>query len=179
MNAFESIVSTIFETKGYWVKTNYKVELTKEEKRRIGRPSSPRWEIDVIAYKGGTNELLVIECKSYLDSEGVKVRDLKGGKYAERYKLFTDEILQKIVLSRLITQLIKSGLCPENTSLTLCLAAGKIATDQDQKDLKLYFEEKGWELFAPDWIKGELIKLSNSGYENDISIVMTKLLTRA
>jgi Holliday junction resolvase len=37
----------------------------------IGRPSSPRWDIDIIAYKGAINEVLVVECKSYLDSRSV------------------------------------------------------------------------------------------------------------
>jgi hypothetical protein len=45
---------------GYWTATSVKVELTKEEKRKINRPSSPRWEIDVVAYKGSTNELLAV-----------------------------------------------------------------------------------------------------------------------
>jgi hypothetical protein len=77
LDSFESIVKTIFENKGYWVKTSFKVDLTKEEKRLIGRPSSPRWELDVVAFKGGRNEILVIECKSYLDSPGVKAEGMK------------------------------------------------------------------------------------------------------
>ena len=81
MDSFESIVRTIFESKGYWVKTSFKVKLTKEEKRKIGRPTSPRWELDVVAYKGGSKEILVIECKSYLDGLGVSADGLKNGKY--------------------------------------------------------------------------------------------------
>ncbi|HOS46726.1 MAG TPA: hypothetical protein PLQ69_09640, partial [Paludibacter sp.] len=94
MDSFESIVRTIFENKGYWVKTSFKVNLTKEEKRIIGRPSSPRWELDIVAFKGGDKEILVIECKSYLDSFGVKADGLRDGKDKERYKLFNDKILR-------------------------------------------------------------------------------------
>jgi len=40
-------------------------------RREIGRPSSPRWELDIVAYSGRDNLLLVVECKSRLDSQGV------------------------------------------------------------------------------------------------------------
>ena len=73
MDSFESIVRTIFESKGYWVKTSFKVDLTKEEKRKIGRPSSPRWELDVVAYKGGIKEILVIECNLILIVQVLKL----------------------------------------------------------------------------------------------------------
>ena len=63
MDSFELVVASILEREGYWVRASYKVELTKEEKRSIGKPSAPRWEIDVLAYKASTNELLVVECK--------------------------------------------------------------------------------------------------------------------
>src|ERR1019366_2421900 len=71
MDAFEQLVSEILWMEGYWVRTSAKVDLTKEEKRQIGRPSSPRWELDIVAYSGRDNLLKVIECKSYLDSRGV------------------------------------------------------------------------------------------------------------
>ena len=67
MDAFESLVSLLLRRDGYWTATSVKVELTKMQKRAIGRPSSPRWEIDLVAYKPATNELLAVECKSFLD----------------------------------------------------------------------------------------------------------------
>jgi len=39
---------------GYWVRTSVKVDLTKEEKVQIGRPSSPRWELDIVGYSDAT-----------------------------------------------------------------------------------------------------------------------------
>jgi len=178
LDSFETIVATIFENKGYWVKTSFKVDLTKAEKRRIGRPSSPRWDLDVVAYKGGANEILVIECKSYLDSTGVKVEGLKNGKYKERYKLFNENTLRKVVFSRLLTQLIKSGSCPKNTSVKLCLAAGKVATKKDREELSEHFKSKDWGFYSDEWIKHELVNLAGSRYENEVSIVTTKILTR-
>jgi hypothetical protein len=74
MDAFEQLVSEILWMEGYWVRTSVKVELTKDEKRKIGRPSSPRWELDIVAYSGRDNLLKIIECKSYLDSRGVALR---------------------------------------------------------------------------------------------------------
>jgi len=37
MDAFESLVSSILDRDGFWTRTEYKVELTKDEKREIGR----------------------------------------------------------------------------------------------------------------------------------------------
>jgi hypothetical protein len=178
MDSFESIVRTIFERKGYWVKTSFKVDLTKEEKQKIGRPSSPRWELDVVAYKGGSKEILVIECKSYLDSPGVKADGLKNGNWKERYKLFNEETLRDVVFNRLLTQLIESGSCSKDTTVKLCLASGKVASKTDREELSEYFNTNGWIFFSDEWIKNELIKLSNSGYENEVATVTTKILSR-
>ena len=68
MDSFEQVVATILGRDGYWVRTSVKVALPPDEKREIDRPSAPRWELDVVAYSGSRNELLVVECKSYLVS---------------------------------------------------------------------------------------------------------------
>lgn len=79
MDAFENVVASILERKGYWTRTSVKVALTKEEKVEIGRPSSPRWELDVVGYKGGDNRLVVLECKSFLNSPGVLAKVFENG----------------------------------------------------------------------------------------------------
>lgn len=111
MDSFEALISYLLQQEGYWFRKTVKVELTAEEKKKIGRPSSPRWELDLVAYKGSSNELMVIECKSYLDSPGVRARGLAGrdSKEAARYKLFNDSVLRKTVLGRLKKQLVASG----------------------------------------------------------------------
>src|SRR6266481_1477850 len=128
MDAFEQIVSEILWMEGYWVRTSVKVELTKEEKKAIGRPSSPRWELDIVAYSGRDNLLRVVECKSYLDSRGVALRAFDGSdaKFAERFKLFSDEQLQNVVFGRLRQQFADSGACAPNATVKLCLACGRI-----------------------------------------------------
>ena len=178
MDAFESVVAALLERKGYWTRTSVKVDLTKEEKRQIGRPSSPRWEIDVVAYKGSTNSLLAVECKSYLNSQGVKLSGFHGSNDvgANRYKLFNDETLRNIVLQRLSTQLVESGFCPTPPVITLCLCAGNIY--QDAKPIKEHFKKNGWELWDADWLRSELEIMSHSRYDNTVVAIVSKLLMK-
>jgi hypothetical protein len=177
MDSFETVVSLLLRREGYWTYPCFKVELTKEEKHAIGRHTSPRWEIDLLAYKAGTNELLVVECKSYLDSTGVSFRD---GEFAtpERYKLFNESKLREIVLERLKQDLVIKKMCNPNPKGILCLATGKIANVTDRAGLQAHFDKNGWRLFSDKWIKERLEKASEAEYENDISLVVTKLLTR-
>jgi hypothetical protein len=71
MDSFETVIAMLLTRYGYWSITSYRVILTPEEKRRIGRPSNSRWELDLVAYKASKNEILAVECKSLLDSRGV------------------------------------------------------------------------------------------------------------
>ena len=178
MDAFEAVIAAILQRKGYWTLTSVKVDLTREEKREIGRPSSPRWELDVVAYKPSNNELKVIECKSFLDSPGVDPRVLRGSrpKGEGRYKLFCDETLRRVVLSRLEKQLVSAGSCLPKPKVTLALAAGRVAGDE--ADLEATFKRRGWHLIGPAEIRGELEALRDCGYENSVAAVVTKLLLR-
>ena len=178
MDAFESLVATILERDGYWVRSGFKVELTKEEKREIGRPSSPRWELDIVAYKGASNELLAFECKSYLDSPGVIYRSLVGDKYSDRYKLFNDDVLRRVVFSRLKAQLVKAGSCRSRPKVRLCLAAGKIASENDRTLLRKHFKTRGWLLWDDKVLREALERVATSGYDNQVAAVVAKLLLR-
>ena len=178
MDSFETVVAAILQRRGYWTQTSVKVELTKAEKRRIGRHSSPRWELDVVAYKGQSNELLVVECKSFLDSTGVGC-DVFQGKNREgrkRYKLFFEPTLRRIVLKRLVKQLVQAGSCRRRPSIVLGLAAGKIKGDEAW--LAGHFEKKKWQFFGPTTLHDELESLQNSQYENSVAAVVTKILLR-
>jgi hypothetical protein len=178
MDAFESVVAAILERQGYWTQTSVKVELTKSEKRMIGRPSAPRWELDVVAYRGGTNELRVVECKSFLDSPGVRVSAFDGSKpdQAQRYKLFYDALLRRVVMQRLVKQFTALGYCAPRPKVKLCLAAGKIRGDEAW--LEAHFKRKGWILWGPGFLKEELTALRDAGYENKVTAVVAKLLLR-
>jgi hypothetical protein len=133
----------ILWNEGYWVRNSVKVELTRDEKVRIGRHFSPRWEIDLIAWHAARNELLALECKSYFDSGGVHAAHFQAGsRYAHRYKLFHDTVLRETVLERLRLQCIERGLCPVDATVRLGLIHGH-ATDHNAPLLAQIFEEGG------------------------------------
>ena len=180
MDAFESLVTMLLEREGFWVRSSFKVELTKEEKRQIGRHSSPRWELDLVAYKGATNELRIVECKSYLDSRGVSIAafDGKNPDFAARFKLFNEPKLQQVVFDRLVAQLVKRGSIAPDPKLSLCLVAGKIVTNTDRKKLKAHFAARGWLLWDDVWLSEALHSVAAGGYENEIAAVVAKLLLR-
>jgi hypothetical protein len=180
MDAFEQLVSEILWMDGYWVRTSVKVDLTKAEKVLIGRPSAPRWELDIVAYNGRDNVLRVVECKSYLDSRGVALRAFDGSdaRFAERFKLFGDERLRSVVFGRLCQQLSDSGACAPNATVKLCLACGRIATNADREGLHKHFADKDWDLWDEPWLRQRLQAMSERGYENQVSAVVAKLLLR-
>ena len=179
MDAFEQLAADIFWNEGYWVRTSVKVELTREEKIRIGKHSTPRWEIDLIAYRATTNELQALECKSYLDSGGVHAAHFEpGAKYANRYKLFHDDLLRETVLERLRLQCVERDLCPADVSVRLGLIYGH-ATPGNAALLKLKFEKEGWDLYDADWLFGHLQQMAADSYENSTASVVAKLLLRS
>lgn len=68
-----------------------------EDKAAIGKPSSPRWELDVVADDVRDNVIHVIDCKSDFDNAGVGARWLKDDRPASRaefLKLFADDTSQ-------------------------------------------------------------------------------------
>jgi len=180
MDAFEQVVAEILWREGYWVRTSVKVELTKEDKQAIDRPSSPRWELDVVAYQAGKNHLKVVECKSYLDSPGVRLRGFDASNEVDgaRYKLFNNQKLREVVFDRLRKQFVESGACLPNATVSLGLACGRIATDGDRVGLHKHFAEQGWELWDEVWLRGRLKHMSGGSYENQVSAVVAKLLLR-
>ena len=151
------------------------------QKRRIKRPTSPRWEVDLLAYKGDTNEVLVVECKSLLDSRGVTYENLvePTARAGKRYKLFRDENLRETVFDCLSTQLTQEdkGSCAPNPKIRLCLAAGNIPL-KDRQKLKEHFEKNKWELIGPDRIRSELEELAHMPYENKVAVIAAKMLVR-
>lgn len=178
MNSFEQLVKGMLEVEGYWVRASYKVNLTKEEKVKIGRPSSPRWEIDLLAYKGSTNEVLVVECKSFLDSTGVSCASLfDSGPGAKLYKLFTEDKLRKVVFARVRKQLVAEGAVAAKPAITLCLAAGKTKSESDHARIQQVFAKRGWRLFDRTWMQEKLKEASASAYEDNIATMVAKILS--
>jgi hypothetical protein len=180
MDAFEQVVSEILWMEGYWVRTSVKVELTKEEKVLIDRHSSPRWELDIVAYNGRDNLLRVVECKSYFDSVGVKASCFDGSSPndGKRYKLFNEPKLRQVVFNRLCLQLAAVGACRDAPQVRLSLACGKVRNETDRAAISTHFEAQGWDFYDERWLRERLQRMAQQGYENHVSAVVAKLLLR-
>jgi hypothetical protein len=180
MDAFEQIVSELLWMEGYWVQRAVKVKLTSEEKRLVGKPSMPRPEIDILAFSSKRNLLRVVECKSYLDSKGVSIGAFEDPQSpaGKRYKLFNNATLRRVVINRLRKQLIEIGACRSNVKIELCLVCGRISSDAQRPKLRKLFERKGWHLLEEDWLRRGLRRMSEGGYENQVSALVAKLLLR-
>jgi hypothetical protein len=179
MDHFESIISTLLEAEGYWVRRSFKVNVTKEEKRQIGKPSIPRPEIDLLALHFSRNKVLVLEAKSFLDSTGVKLALLQEEHEVTegRYKLFTSQRYRSIVLSRLLQDLIACGMASSDTKVSLGLAAGKVYQGQSGP-IREFMEKNKWLFWSPEDIKHKVTALAERGYENDPAIITAKILMR-
>ncbi len=179
MDYFEGIVRTLLEFEGYWVRQSFKVNVNKQEKRDIGKPSIPRPEIDILAFKPNENHVIAFEVKSYFDSLGVKISELteKHEIPKGRYKLFTSSTYQQIVLNRLKKDLIELGMANEDTSIQLGLAAGNVFQAKSF-EIKNLFDQQGWVFWSPEDIREKVLNLASMGYENEPSIITAKILMR-
>ena len=178
MNSFETVISGILQTEGFWTFTNYRIDLSKDQKVKIGRPTSPRWDIDIVAYQPGSNLLRVVECKSYLDSSGVSFRGFDpstGG--TERYKLFNDEVLRDVIFDQLVQQMLFHKLIRPKPTIELCLAAGNIQASSVQR-INSHFDDMGWAIFDIEWILERLDSIAAAGYDDSIVSIVAKLLAR-
>ena len=180
MDAFEVIAARFFEVQGFWTRIGVKVEITKPEKVALNNKSMPRPEIDVVAWKPSTNELLIIECKSYLDSTGVRIEHLHGNDEVEndKFKLFNRAPLRALVVTALIRQLRAEGLIvgPDPT-VQFVLIAGKLYSDHETK-VRARCAECGWRLIGPVELAQGVRRFAKRGYENDVITIVTKLLER-
>ena len=179
MDQFETIVCHLLEIEGYWIRRSFKVDLTKEEKRIVSRPTMPRPEIDVLAYNRKKDELLIIEAKSFLDSPGVSLEQLTEShdKPEGRYRLFTCEIYREIILERLRIELINLEMISSRTKLRLGLAAGKIHRKESQQ-VRDFMRSRGWCFLSPEDISAKIIRFIDSGYENNPVVIAAKILLR-
>jgi hypothetical protein len=180
MDAFEQIIAGLLWEEGFWTSIGYKVNLSKARKVELGKPSYPRPEIDILAYKANENRLLWVECKSFLDSRGIVADHLMQEDDAGKglYKAFTWPSYRRIVTEELIKQVCREGRARENPTVKYCLVTGNIATQRDREKLHQFFEAKGWILYDECWIKSRLELHARKGYENDVAIIVAKLFDR-
>jgi len=180
MHAFEQLIALTLEQHGWWTRIGHKVNLTPGDKRAIGRPSSPRWELDIVAYKAAINELLVVECKSLMDSRGVRMQTVFRPKSRKqnRFELFNEDKTRRVVFTRLRRELEAAGAIRPRAKVILGLATGKISTNRDREELASEFNKRKWRLFDEQSICGELTALGDDGYRNDAAAFVAKLMLR-
>ncbi|KAA3613618.1 MAG: hypothetical protein D8M58_17200 [Calditrichaeota bacterium] len=179
MDYFENIIKRVVEEDGYWVRQSFKVNLTKKEKRAIGKPTIPRPEIDIVGYRANTNELLVLEVKSFLDSVGVRFKELAENFEIPtgRYKMFTCKKYREVVFKRLVSDLVEKQLILPEPKLSFGLAAGNIFI-KEQEQLKTFFKAKSWVLYTPQMITKAIEKLAHIPYENDPYVISSKIMMK-
>jgi hypothetical protein len=179
MDHFEAIVKTLLEAEGYWVRQSFKVNLTKEEKRNVGKPSIPRPEIDLLAYKPAGNIIIALESKSYLDSYGVKVDDLRHEYSVPEglYKLFTCSNYREIVLARLKQDLVDCGMATMASTLKLGMVTGNVHQKRSH-ELRELIEGNGWIYWGPEDVAAKVRQLAKMGYEDQPAIITAKILLR-
>lgn len=179
MDYFENMMKTILEVKYRWVAQSVKVNLTKDEKKALGKPSIPRPEIDLLVFDFANNRVIAVEVKSYLDSGGVRFDDIDR-EYETTYgnlKLLTCKPYRDVVFSRLRIQLLAAGHISESTSFTIGLAAGNVYKNEEDKISEL-FQRRGWVFWSPSEIKQLVNNLAQRGYENNPYVMTAKVLTR-
>ncbi len=115
MDAFETIIGQLLTENMYWIKHSVKIDLSPEEKRSINKPSTPRPEIDIAAYKVNTDTLYLLEVKSFLDSPGVYYDEvaIEQDEQSGRYKLLTTKNYRQVLSERLKQDWCESVYIPD------------------------------------------------------------------
>lgn len=179
MDAFELIIGQLLEEEKFWIRHCVKINLLPEEKRLIGKHSTPRPEIDIIAFDVRSNTIFLLEVKSYLDSPGVCYEDIvKEQEQQEgRYKILTSKNYGKVLSERLLRDWKEKGVINADTKVNFGLIAGKIYKNKES-ELGEYIKSKGWLFWGPTIIKKKMTALADKDYENNAVTIAAKLLLR-
>ncbi len=164
MDAFEQIIGQLLVEEKYWVRHSVKINLTPDEKRSINKPSTPRPEIDLVAYSITTDTIYLLEVKSYLDSSGVVYEHvaIEQDEQSGRYKLLTAKNYRETLEKRLHAAWCKSGHIRKSTRISFWLIAGNVYRNREL-ELRKYFEKQGWLFWGPVEIKSRIHQLSEKG----------------
>ncbi len=157
IDKFENIVTTLLEEEGFWVRHKFKVSVSLEEKKQIGKQSAPKPEIDMLAFNLRTNEVLALDVKAYLDSPGAKLSLLQEEHEVPtgRFKLFTSERYRNLVLARLLQDLIALGMANAETKVKLGMIAGKVNQGQSEA-IRAHMLAHDWLFWSPEDVKAKV-----------------------
>jgi hypothetical protein len=179
MDCFETIAATLLEFDGYWVRRSFKVNVTPQDKKRLGKNSMPRPEIDLLAFKPKEDLIIAFEAKSYLYSKGVQLAEITTPRETSegRYKIFTCKKYRDIVIKQLKKDLIDMGMATKSTKIKLGLIAAKVEGGEDgSNQLAAFMRKHHWEFWRPATVKEKLEALADLDYENDVAVVASKIL---
>lgn len=181
MDQFERLVATLLEADGYWVRQSHRIKLTSEEKAEIeSHHTSPRVEIDLIAYKPATNDLQIIEVKSFHDSDsGVTCSDIDGtnSNSDKKYPLVRNPARRELTQRLVLRDLQDQGLVTSTAVPSYCLVLGKASPGESNK-IRNYLLSIMWRYWGPEDIKARLQKLAKTGYRDDLVYFTAKSLLR-
>ncbi len=137
----------------------------------------PTPEIDLVAFNSADNELVLVEVKSFLDSDGVEIGGLNGTrkKTKNRYRLLNNFIYQKIVTEKLRKSFIERKFINEKTIIKYALAAGRIY-GKYYEDIQTFLNDKNYYFYKPSDIAEAILDLKKSVYLNDSVMMKVKLL---
>lgn len=180
MDFFEHIARRILEDQGYWTRVSVRANLTRHQKRQLGKPSLPRPEVDVIAFSPETRELIFFEIKSYLDSPGVPVDALAYTTKWEgnRYKLLTLRKYARMVTQAILKEYRAKGLLSGRVKVRFGLVAGKIKKGEDARLRQIALKNK-WVYLGPADIHKAVSGYADLDYENDPIVLTCKILNRS
>lgn len=176
MDSFETIVGKLLEQEHYWVLRNWMVVISKEDKRALDNHSMPRPEIDLVAFSPARNELLIVECKSYLDSRGVGKSSFDSD-VPRPIRLFSDEKYRALITERLIEGLLTNGLLAMRPQIKYGLVCGNMIKSE-ALFVEQLFERNGWLLWKPHKVATRIRGLASLEYENNLATIMAKILQR-
>jgi len=179
MDAFEQIVGELLEEEQFWVRNSVKVNLTRADKSQLENPSMPRPEIDLIAFDARASILYLLEVKSFIDSQGVRLEDLHPSSTLPpqgRYKMLTSSRYQEVLMQRLREEWESRGLIDAQTKIKFGLIAGNVHGDAAQ--LRTYADDTGWFFWGPKDIEERIQRLAEKGYENKQITLVAKILKR-
>jgi hypothetical protein len=135
----------------------------------------------VIAYKPSTNEILVIACKSYLDSPGVMLAGFMGKKIATKdvYKLFNRARLRE-GSARNADRATPSRrpACPLRARGARSVVANGWSTRKMSPKCGRSLQRKDGPSSDRAKVAFGLRAFADRGYENDVVTFVTKILER-
>ena len=156
------------------------IQVSKTIKPAIQEARKERGIRSLASRKPSENLIVAFEAKSYLDSPGVSFKEIKAThkRPKGRYKIFTCKGYREVVLKRLKAELIKRGMATKKTEIKLGLIAAKVKGKDAEKAFADYMAERILKFWGPSEITDRLNNLAKCDYENNVSVIVSKILTR-